>query len=190
MQTHLRLLLAAAALGSIGALSLVLPLGSSAPVPTAGAAQVDYFLKIEGVDGESTDPGHRNEIEIESFSWGVTMPRDAATGMATGRRQHKPLTIKKTIDKASPLLARAAAMGDNMKKVVLTGRDPSGHEFEIASFFDVFVSDFMQNGDQGSRPMESLSLNFQKIEFSYIPKGADGKAGTPIVRGWDLAKGK
>ncbi len=31
---------------------------------------------------------------------------DAASGMATGKRQHKPLTITKELDKASPLLAR------------------------------------------------------------------------------------
>ena len=36
----------------------------------ARAAQADYFLKIPGVDGESTDAGHKNEIEILSWSWG------------------------------------------------------------------------------------------------------------------------
>ena len=35
-------------------------------------AQVDYFLKIEGVESESTDAKHKGEIELESFSWGET----------------------------------------------------------------------------------------------------------------------
>jgi type VI protein secretion system component Hcp len=30
-----------------------------------------YFLKIEGIAGESTDAKHKGEIEVESFSWGV-----------------------------------------------------------------------------------------------------------------------
>lgn len=35
-------------------------------------AQVDFFLKIDGIKGESTDKAHKGEIEIESFSWGET----------------------------------------------------------------------------------------------------------------------
>ena len=32
----------------------------------------DYFLKIDGVDGESIDDKHKGSIELESFSWGAT----------------------------------------------------------------------------------------------------------------------
>lgn len=39
-------------------------------VSFADAAQVDYFLKLPGVDGESTRAGHVNEIEVVSWSWG------------------------------------------------------------------------------------------------------------------------
>ena len=34
----------------------------------------DAFLKIDGIDGESTDKTHPGEIEISSFSWGVSNP--------------------------------------------------------------------------------------------------------------------
>lgn len=33
-------------------------------------ATVDYFLKIDGIDGESTDNKHKNEIDVLSWSWG------------------------------------------------------------------------------------------------------------------------
>src|SRR5215510_9641098 len=41
-------------------------------LPSADAASVDFFLKIDGVDGESSDDRHKGEIEIHSFSWGAS----------------------------------------------------------------------------------------------------------------------
>jgi type VI secretion system secreted protein Hcp len=32
----------------------------------------DYFLKIDGISGESKDSKHKDEIELVSFSWGLT----------------------------------------------------------------------------------------------------------------------
>lgn len=190
MRRSLRLLLAAAGIVSIGAMSVMALVTPATDVPVASAAAVDYFLKIDGIEGESSDAGHRNEIEIQSFSWGVSSPRDVATGQSSGKRQHKPFTITKELDKSSPLLAKAVATGQHIPRAVLTGRAPDGHEFEVMSFFDVFVGDFMQSGDNGSKPMESISLNFTKIEFKYVPQGADGKPGTPVTTGWDLATAK
>lgn len=190
MQKSLRLLSVGAALAALTLALLPVVSFSSHDIPTASAAAVDYFLKIDGVDGESTDPSHRNEIEIESFSWGVSTPRDSASGQSTGRRQYQPIIIRKRIDKSSPLLARAAAVGEHLKKGVLVARDENGNEFEMLSFFDIFVEEFKQSGDQGSHPTESLSFNYQKIEFSYTPVGADGKPGTPVVRGWDVKTAK
>ncbi|MEM9158163.1 MAG: type VI secretion system tube protein Hcp [Verrucomicrobiota bacterium] len=65
------------------------------------------YLKFDGVDGESKDKDHKGWIDILSVS-GLS-PRDAASGKATGKRQHKPVTIVKRIDKASPMLAKAAS---------------------------------------------------------------------------------
>ena len=33
-------------------------------------AQSDYFLKLDGIDGESDDRIHKEWIELSSFSWG------------------------------------------------------------------------------------------------------------------------
>ncbi len=39
----------------------------------AVAASTDYLLKLGGVDGESSkDKGHKEQIEIQSFSWGAS----------------------------------------------------------------------------------------------------------------------
>lgn len=73
---------------SLALFALAVAAGGSA----AFAASSDYYLKLEGVDGEST--AKVEPIQVEAFSWGasnVTSPRDVATGQSSGRRMHKPL---------------------------------------------------------------------------------------------------
>jgi type VI protein secretion system component Hcp len=67
------------------------------------------YIKFDGIEGESRDSEHKGWIDLQSVSMGVS--RDAASGMATGKRQHKPLTITKEIDKSSPMLMRAKDNG-------------------------------------------------------------------------------
>lgn len=69
------------------------------------------YLKIQDIAGESTEnDAHTGEIEILSWSWGETST-NGSSGLATGKRQHKPFTITKPVDKASPLLQRASKSG-------------------------------------------------------------------------------
>lgn len=84
-------------------------------VPALSAA----YIKFDGVDGESTDKDHKGWIEIVSVSEAVA-PRDAASGMPTGKRQHKPVTITKPVDKASPVLAKSLAEGKHLSNVTIS----------------------------------------------------------------------
>jgi type VI secretion system secreted protein Hcp len=72
-------------------------------------------LEIEGIPGES--------IEVLSWSWGMSQSgstrREAGSGLATGKRQHKPITITKEWDKATPLLFKAMADGTHFPTVII-----------------------------------------------------------------------
>jgi len=68
----------------------------------------DYFLKINGIPGESQNPRHQGEIEVESFSWSESY---LASAGGTGKVHMQDLHITKPIDKASPLLMLACASG-------------------------------------------------------------------------------
>ena len=81
------------------------------------------FIKFDGVDGESRDKDHKGWIDVLSVSHGAA-PRDAASGLPTGKRQHRPVTITKPIDKASPELAEALASGRALSNVTI---DVAGH---------------------------------------------------------------
>lgn len=75
------------------------------------AETVHLFLKVNGtaISGESTQTslGRENSIECVYFEQEVKSSRDSTTGAATGRRIYEPILIRKRIDKATPLLAKA-----------------------------------------------------------------------------------
>jgi len=116
---------------------------------TASIAASDYYLKIGSVDGETTARSKSETIELQSWSFGasqagVVSPRDAASGLPTGKRQHKPMTVTQPLDsstaaseiqtvtlvvpepgnEATAELARICASGKHIKSAVLSG--PNG----------------------------------------------------------------
>ena len=73
---------------------------------TASLAASDYYLKIDGVDGAAAGRSKGETIELQSWSFGATQagvlaPRDAASGLATGKRQHKPVMVTKPVEKSA-----------------------------------------------------------------------------------------
>jgi len=156
----MRVALKFVAAGAVAVMMAVVALtaGGSQNIPTASAATTDYFLKIDGVEGE---------VVIESFSWGITSPRDSASGQSTGRRQYQPLIIRKRINKATPLLFRISNDGKAgaMKSLTLTKPASDGKAGYTVTFFDVFITSFAHTGDAGGGPIENVSFTYQKIEM-------------------------
>ncbi len=109
-------------------------------------AAVDYFLKIDGITGESTDDKHKGEIDVMSFSWGATNPVTALAGGGggAGRVQLQPLRIAKTTDSSSPNLFLKCASGAHIKHAVLTARKAGEQpiEFLKITLSDVLVSSY------------------------------------------------
>ena len=159
-------------------------------------AQVDYFLKIEGVDGESTDDKHKGEIEIESWSVGGTNPGSFSSGGGggTGKVVMQDFTFVKKSDKASAKLLTSCATGEHLKKATLTCRKAGKEqqEFLKIELSPVLVSSFQTSGSAGSDviPVEQVSLNFGKIEFKYKEQKPDGSLGGEVIGGWDVTTNK
>jgi type VI secretion system secreted protein Hcp len=158
-------------------------------------AAVDMFLKIDGIDGESQTKGHEKEIELESFSWGATMPIGTGLtgGSGTGKIMVTDISVTKKLDSTSPQLLEKLFTGQHTPKVVLTLTKPDGKggllNFYKITLEDVLISSYQTGGSSGGDiPIESLSLNFAKITFEYTPQKPDGTIGTPVKFGWDLAK--
>ena len=122
---------------------------SSSSVQTAREASSGMATGKEAIGSQSSGAGAGK----------VTAPRDMATGMASGKRMHKPFTITKEIDKASPMLAQAAASGEHLAEVDV--QLASGGKYTLT---DVMVSS-VQKSSGGDRPMETISFTYQKIEM-------------------------
>jgi type VI secretion system secreted protein Hcp len=129
-------------------------------------ALVDYFLKIDGIAGESQDAKHKGEIEIESFSWGVsqTGAHAAGGGGGAGKVHFHDLTITKTVDKASPNLFLKCASGEHIKQAVLTVRKAGERQedFLRVTFSDVLISSF-QDGGTPNGVVDASSLSYRNV---------------------------
>jgi type VI secretion system secreted protein Hcp len=154
---------------------------------------VDYFLKLDGIEGESKDSKHSKEIEIGSFSFGATQTGSFG-GMGGGgvnkvNMQDFHFTIP--TQKASPKLLLACATGDHIKNAILTCRKAGKEQQEFLkyTFTDLLVSSF-QTGGSSDSPMDQVSLNFAKIEVEYKEQLETGQLGGSIKAGYDLKQMK
>jgi type VI secretion system secreted protein Hcp len=154
-------------------------------------AAVDYFLKIDGVDGDSPDAKHKNEMELESWSLGATNTADVGTtGLGAGKVSFNDLNFVMKVNKASPKLMQACASGEHFKKAVLTCRKAGKDavEFLKYTFSDCMVSSFHQGGSSSGTivPLDQVSLAFSKIEKEFKGQKPDGTPDGAVKGGWDL----
>jgi type VI secretion system secreted protein Hcp len=172
-------------------LSLLFGIIATMGIGSAYAASADYFLKIEGVDGESTDDKHKGEIQIESWSWGASNSGSMSMGGGggAGKATFQDFHFSHKVDKSSPLLFQAMATGEHLKQVVLTVRKSGGEQTEYLTytFTDALISSWSASGSSSvTLPIEEVSFNFSKIEMEYKPMAAAGTVEASVKASWDL----
>jgi type VI secretion system secreted protein Hcp len=154
----------------------------------------DIFAKIGDIKGESTDSKHKDEIEVHSFSWGVTNTASisAGSGAASGKATFQDLTIVHAIDKASPALLSACATGKHLKEAIITHRKAGKQqqEYLIVKMNDVIVTGVSHGGTAGQQYAESVSLAFAKVELEYKPQKADGSLDAGVHFKYDIKANK
>jgi type VI secretion system secreted protein Hcp len=130
------------------------------------------FLKIEGIKGESTVRDHKGEIDVVGFSFGASNPSTGATGggAGAGKVSISSFTITKKLDKSSPLLFKACATGEHIKKAQITLRKAGKgqHDYLEFKFSDIVISSVQQGQSPKGTPQEQLTLNFKKAEESFL----------------------
>ena len=139
---------------------------------------VDMFLKLDGIQGESLDAKHPNEIEVVSYSWGVTN-----TGSAVSSRRGKPheasLNVVVTTSKATPSLFLHCCTGSHIKTGVITARKAGDAplDFLHINMTDIVISSYQTGGHGGGDiPMETVGLTFAKVAVVYTAQSAAGGA--------------
>jgi type VI secretion system secreted protein Hcp len=148
----------------------------------------DIFAKLSDIKGESLDDKHKDEIEVLSWSWGVTNPVSlAGSGAALGRAHFHDLSFTHKIDKASPVLMQACATGVHLKEATITHRKAGKgqQEFLVIKMNDVIIT-ALADADSGDTSTETVSLAFAKINVEYKPQKADGSLDAGIHFKYDL----
>ena len=159
-------------------------------------AAVDYFIKFDGIKGESADAKHKDEIDVESWSWGETHAGAAAAGGgggAAGKVSMQDFQFVMSLNRASVSLMKACATGQHIKTATLAARKAGKgqQEYLTFKFHDVLISSFQTGGlEDVAVPADSVSFNFAKIEVSYKPQKADGSLGSAVEFRYDLKTNK
>lgn len=152
---------------------------------------VDYFLKLDGIAGESTDAKHKEEIELVSFDWGVSQASGGrpGSGGGAGKAQFKQFEFLMRVNKASPQLFLATVTGKHIKQANLSVRRAGKEQLEYLKikFTDILVSSFNQAAG-AEQPEELVAFNFAKIEIEYTTQSPKGGSAGSVKAGWDLSK--
>jgi len=151
---------------------------------------VDVFLKIGDIKGESKDSKHEGEIDVLSWSWGVSNSVTMAGGGAgAGKANFQDLSFMHALDKASPVLLKACAMGDHFADATLVSRKAGKgqQDYLIVKMKEVFVTSVQPSGSS-EHPMESVSLTFGHVDLEYKPQKADGSVEAGVHFIYDIKK--
>lgn len=160
---------------------------------------LNAYLRLRGatqgeIRGSVTRSGRKGTIKVIAYSHEVTSPRDAASGLPTGKRQHKPLTITKEIDQTSPLLMNLLVNNENIPEMELGLWQFSSSRKEVQFFtirlVNASIANIRQEMPNNQYPetmrqkeREHISFCYQKIVWTYLESGVTSEDDweTPVV---------
>jgi type VI secretion system secreted protein Hcp len=148
---------------------------------------LNAYLTIKGavqgqIKGSVTQKGREGQIAVYAYHHEVISPRDSASGLPTGKRQHKPLSITKEIDKSTPLLLRVLVTNEVLTEVVLHFFAASSAGVEVQNFTiklsNATIASISENMtlnkiDPGIKlpVLEEITFTYQKIEWKWVDRG-------------------
>ena len=158
-------------------------------------ATSDYFLKLDGIKGESQDAKHKDEIELISFSWGVSQSGGGGGGGGggAGKATFTDFEVGMPLNRSAPQLFLKCANGAHIKEGTLTVRKAGKEQLEYLKFkfTDLLISAYEENANvDDDRPLDVVRFNYSKIEMTYTTQNANGSAGSSETVTWDLKANK
>ncbi len=170
---------------------------------------LQIFLKLAGIDGESAVEAHEKEIEILSYEQALdaTVIHSGGGGSSSGKAKFLGVRIRKSVDAASAPLLLACASGHRVADARITfRRGPGGFEFYKVTLEDVLVThvaqragvgaqyplsfDALNSGTSSDGFVDEVTLEYARARWEYRALDPSGAAGAPIVGGWDIARNR
>jgi type VI secretion system secreted protein Hcp len=174
--------------------STFIALASLAAVPSQAA--LNFYISIKGqkqgqIKGDVTQKGRENTIMGISYSHDILSPRDPASGLPSGRRQHKPITVRMEWGSQTPLLFSAMVNNENLAEVKmefyrpqLTAATGVGQEvqFMTITLTNANIASIHYGMENNKNPelmkyaeYEDISFTYQKITITYTKGGITGQ---------------
>ena len=160
-------------------------MAASVASSTSVVSASDMFLKLTGVKGESVDDKHKGEIDVLSWSWGLSTGTARVKKGTIAPKCIQDLALTKFVDSSTPQLIMNGVLGQTAKEGILTVRKSGvkdSQEYLVLKMTDVMVTSYQTGGSGGDGQLvDSVVLSFSSIQGEYRPQRADGTVGTPVV---------
>jgi type VI secretion system secreted protein Hcp len=168
---------------------------------TTPVDNTDFYLKIDGIKGETTIQGLTDYIRIASFNWGGqhsgNFQTAQGTGGASGRFSGGDFNFTMVTNAATPQLMSACAKGTYFNTATLVCRktiNGSPLVYLQVTLSPVLVSKFNTGYDNaisngGADVVDNVSLNFGQIVVQYKGNTNTGSAGPAVEGGYNLQRG-
>jgi type VI secretion system secreted protein Hcp len=138
---------------------------------------VDYFLKLDGIQGESKQQNHQNEIQIMSWSWGGNNVSSVAGtgGSGAGKASLADLNVTAFFDKSTPKLFKSLCAGTHIKTggMTATKSGADGKPYLKVDFKEMFVTS-LQISAADEIPMINVSFSYNEIKIDYSEQNEQG----------------
>ncbi len=143
----------------------------------------EFYVTIEATKqgrlaGERTPDVHKGKLPGIGFSYEVKSPRDAATGQASGKRQHGPVTFTKEWGAASPQLFKALVTNEVLKSALFefvrtndVGVERVFHTIKLTNASVTSIHQYVaaqEDADLDNAELEDVALTFHAIEITNV----------------------
>jgi len=153
---------------------------------------LNAYMSLKGqrqgdIKGSVTQKGREGKIMVIAVSHNITSPRDAASGLPTGKRMHRPLVITKELDKSDPLLYNVLTQNENVSELRIdfytpqlsakqgVGSETNHYRIELLNA-NVASIDFRMANNKHPDLMKfaeylEVAFTYQKITWTWIEGG-------------------
>ena len=159
------------------------------------ASQQDFYIQLQGIDGESKDSKHEGWIDILSFDYSVSQSTSMSTGggSGVGRASFNPLSFAHYVDKATPNLLQYCASGKTIPtaKVSCCKVGDGSQEYMLITLSGCQITHAGPIGvSDDARVKEQVSISYEKIEVEVREQNADGSMGAAVTGTWNVKENK
>ncbi|TWF50071.1 Hcp family type VI secretion system effector [Neorhizobium alkalisoli] len=153
------------------------------------------YLQIDGIQGDATHEQHKKWMDIEAIHWNVARNMNTSAGSAANREASEPtiseVILTKVSDSSSTKLFQEACSGRTGKRttihLVTTGNP--GDTYIEYNLTNTLIASYSIDSN-GDRPIETIKLNFTKLEVKYTPFDENQAPQSPMIASYDLATTK